>query len=189
MGTSTVKRQLENRTPDESELYEQFLRHFMRDQNRVFAYILALVRVRGDADDIFQETSLILWREFGNFQPDKEFLPWGLGIAKNQILKYWRSRKSDRHLFSDELVEQLAADAIQVVLETPPRKTALRRCLQKLTERQRQLIELFYGKRIEAAEIAASWNRSVFAVYKALKVVRRNLLECIENQLVTDQAD
>src|SRR5262249_6639134 len=49
--------------------YERFLRHFTRDQQRLLAYILTLVHDRDDAQEIFQETSLVLWRAFPTFRP------------------------------------------------------------------------------------------------------------------------
>ncbi|MEX0791921.1 MAG: sigma-70 family RNA polymerase sigma factor [Pirellulaceae bacterium] len=182
-----------NRTEDgmdaecESQLYEQFLGRFVQDQLRVFSYILALVHDRNDADDIFQETSLVLWREYGSYQPDREFLPWALGVARNQVLKFWRTRKGDRHVYSEVLVEQLADDALDIALENEPRRRALRECVKQLTGRQRQLIELFYGKNLAAMAIADAWDRSVFTVYKALKVLRRSLLRCIESRLVEEE--
>ncbi len=176
-----------NRSLGENELYEEFLCSFLKSQYRIFAYILALVQDRGDAEDVFQETSLIIWREFASFDPDREFAPWALGIAKNQVLKFWRSRKQDRHIFSEVLIQQLAEDAMDTVLEREPRKRALRECIQDLTDRQKQLIEQFYGRRREAAVIAESWNRSVFTVYKSLKSLRKTLLQCIQRKLAEEQ--
>jgi RNA polymerase sigma-70 factor (ECF subfamily) len=55
--------------------------------------------------------------------------------------------------------------------------------MKRLTDRQRQLIEWFYGQGFAAGQIAERWNRSIHAVYKALKILRRVLLECIERKL------
>jgi len=187
MCTTTDMHQRNECSPDESERYEQFLGYFLRDQYRVFAYILALIPSRSDADDIFQETSLVLWREYARFDVEREFLPWAIGIAKKQVLKHWRQRKSDRHIYNDALIEQLSDEAIEVVLAREPRMAALRDCLQGLTTRQQELVEQFYGKRLEAAAIAHRWERSVFTVYKALKVLRKHLLQCIDNKLAEGQ--
>ena len=149
----------------------------------MFAYILALVHDRDDAQEIFQETSLILWRAFPTFRPGEEFLPWALGIAKHQMLRLRRSRKRDRHVFGDELLAILAEEAAAMAPEIAPRQQALAECMKRLTSRQRQLIEWFYGQGLAAGQIAERWNRSIHAVYKALKVMRRVLLECIERRL------
>ena len=55
--------------------------------------------------------------------------------------------------------------------------------MEQLPPRQQELIRRFYGDNEQAGAIAASWNRSVHAVYKALKVMRKGLQQCIEERL------
>jgi len=169
--------------PSESDRYEEFLRLFTRDQRRVVAYIQTLIHDRTAASDVFQETSLVLWRSFSSFRPEAEFIPWALGIARHQVLRYWRTQRRDRHVFSESLVAELADDAIGLIGEMEPRQEALDQCVEHLTERQQGLIRMFYGENLSANSIAQRWNRSVHAVYKALKVMRRSLLECVDQKL------
>jgi RNA polymerase sigma-70 factor (ECF subfamily) len=56
------------------------------------AFIRTLVHDPTQADDVFQDTSLVLWRSFATFRRDAEFLPWALGTARHQVLFYWRTR-------------------------------------------------------------------------------------------------
>ncbi|MCC9609439.1 sigma-70 family RNA polymerase sigma factor [Blastopirellula sp. JC732] len=177
----------EEQPPPTSD-YEDFLRLFTRDQLRVLAYIRALVHDHAVASDVFQETSLELWRSFATFRRDEEFAPWALGIARHQVLKYWRTRDRDRHVFSETLLAELSTAAIDMARELEPRQEALDECVGLLSDRQRELIRLFYGENQSAAAIAEGWNRSVHAVYKSLKVMRRALLECVESKLGNDTA-
>jgi RNA polymerase sigma-70 factor (ECF subfamily) len=166
------------------ELYEQFLRLFTREQFRIAAWIRALVHDPAASADVFHETSLELWRSFPEFRPDADFLRWSLGVARHQVLKYWRKAKRDRLVFSDELLNQLAVDAISLSHELAPREAALDDCVKQLSDRHRDLIHRFYGENQTAIAIAAAWQRSVHAVYKSLKVLRRSLLECVEAKLM-----
>jgi RNA polymerase sigma-70 factor (ECF subfamily) len=166
------------------ELYEQFLKLFTREQFRIVAWIRALIRDPVASSDVFQETSLELWRSFPEFRPDADFLRWSLGVARHQVLKYWRKAKRDRLAFSDDLIHQLAVEAISLSDELAPRQAALEDCVKQLSDRQRDLIHRFYGENQAATVIAAAWQRSVHAVYKSLKVMRRSLLECVEAKLV-----
>ena len=100
------------------------------------------------------------------------------------MLKYWRKAKRDRLVFSDELLNQLAVDAISLSHELAPREAALDDCVKQLSDRHRDLIHRFYGEKQTAIAIAAAWQRSVHAVYKSLKVLRRSLLECVEAKLM-----
>ncbi|TVQ52144.1 MAG: sigma-70 family RNA polymerase sigma factor [Phycisphaerales bacterium] len=170
-------------TPIDPELYEQFLTLFTRDQLRITAWIRALVPNHTAAADVFQETSLELWRSFATFRPDTDFLPWALGVARHQVLKHWRTAKRDRLTFSEEFLHELTVEAIGLADELMPRQAALDECVKQLSDRQRDLIHRFYGDNQTAAVIASAWERSVHAVYKSLKVMRRALLECVEAKL------
>ena len=167
----------------ESGLYEAFLAHFSRGQSQVQTFIRSLVHDRASADDVFQATSLTLWRKFSTFRADAEFVPWALGIARNEVLHHWRSRRRDRLVFSEAVLTQLADVALSVANNADPRQEALEACIEKLPERQRQLVSLFYGQQLPAETIAVSWNRTVHAVYKSLKVMRRNLMDCVDRTL------
>ena len=171
----------------EPEVYEAFLGLYSREQARMQAYIRSLVPDATDADDLFQKTSLVMWRSFASFDRDKPFLPWALGVARHQILVHWRTRRRDRHIFSEGFLATLADElGERLAGETPSladRQRALDACVEQLPPRQQELVRRFYGDNEQAAAIAASWNRSVHAVYKALKVMRKGLQACIEERL------
>ena len=175
---------MEDRTrPSEPTLSEEFLRLFAVDQLRIQGYIRTLVFDRTAAADVFQETSLAMWRSFDTYDRSRPFISWALGIAKNQVFKYYRAHQQTSSVLSQELIEQLAGEAMQLSVEHDARLAALENCLSLLQPRQRELIDLFYTQHHSATEIARHWQRSVHAVYKALRTVRRSLLQCIESKL------
>ena len=171
---------------DRTDSYEEFLGLFSRNQSRVQAYIRSLVPDAAHADDVFQATSLVLWRSFETFDKGKDFLPWALGVARHQVLMFWRTKRRDRHVFSETLIKSLADDALGRADFAADRQRALDACVEGLPPRQRDLIQMFYGENQSADTIAASWDRTVHAVYKALKVMRKSLLECVERRLATE---
>jgi RNA polymerase sigma-70 factor (ECF subfamily) len=153
-------------TPGE---YERFLAVFTLAQGRLQSYIRSLVHDRAAADDVFQTTALELWQKFSAGTEINDFTAWSLGVARHKVLHYWRSKRRDRHVFSDDVLSSLADASLA--------------CVESLPDRQRQLVSLFYGEQWPAEAIAAQWNRSVHAVYKALKLLRKTLLTCIEARL------
>lgn len=169
--------------PDE---HERFLTLFMADQFKVLSYIRSLVHDHAAANDLFQETSLTLWRRFAEFQSDADFAPWAIGIARNLVLRHWRTKGRDRHVFSDAFLETLAGEAAELTTVMDERLRALESCIGALSLRQRDLIAKFYGEKKNASEIARQWNRSVHAVYKSLKTMRRFLLDCVEQRLAQE---
>ena len=56
-----------------------FLPLFLKNERRLYAYILTLLPRRADADDVLQETSLVLWDKFDETEPP--------GIAMLKFLK------------------------------------------------------------------------------------------------------
>jgi RNA polymerase sigma-70 factor (ECF subfamily) len=178
------------RSPPDAEVYEAFLGLYSREQARIQAFIRSLVPDLADADDLFQKTSLVMWRSFATFDREKPFLPWALGVARHQVLVHWRTRRRDRHVFSEAFLVTLADEMTErLVVEGADRPTladrqrALDACVEQLPPRQQELVRRFYGGNEPAGTIAASWSRSVHAVYKALKVMRKALEECVERRL------
>jgi RNA polymerase sigma-70 factor (ECF subfamily) len=170
-------------TPHSAADYELFLALFTKCQGRIQAFIRALVHDPTQADDVFQATSLVLWRSFATFRRDAEFLPWALGTARHQVLLHWRTRRRDRHVFSEALLADLADATTAAVESAEARLAALEGCIAGLPERQRDLVRMFYGENQSAAAIAERWGRTVHAVYKALKVMRRALFDCVSRKL------
>ena len=166
--------------------YEAFLQHFTRVQEPLMAYVRSLVHDHAAADDVFQATSLTLWRRFDAFRAGEPFLPWALGIARHEVLHHWRSRRRDRLVFGEAVLAQLADAAAVLADEADRRQAALAACVQGLPERQRQLVAMFYEQRLPAEQVAAAWDRTVHAVYKALKVLRRSLFDCVHKRLAAD---
>ena len=68
-----------------------------RYKNRVFSYIMMVVRDRELAEDIFQDTFIKVIRSLdgGTYKDDGRFCPWVMRIAHNLIIDYYRR---DKHL-------------------------------------------------------------------------------------------
>ena len=165
------------------DAYETFLQYFTRDQLRIVGYIRTLIHDQSEAADVFQETSLALWRNFDTYDRNQPFGPWAMGVARNQVLKHWRTRHRDRHVFSDALMSELSSDAVDMAAEMPDRQQALDACIKLVSDRNRDLLRMFYTESRPAQSIADEWNKSIHAVYKALKTVRRFLADCVDRKL------
>lgn len=59
----------------------EFLRLLSQHERRVKSFILALVPNWADADDLYQETTVRLWEQFADYDPDQEFGAWACTIA------------------------------------------------------------------------------------------------------------
>ncbi|WP_437206749.1 sigma-70 family RNA polymerase sigma factor [Planctomicrobium sp. SH664] len=187
MKTTTDETSAEARSSETPDDYETFLRHFTPVQHRVQVYVRAMVFDGSAANDVFQEACLAMWKNYSTFVRQGDFQSWALGIARLQVLKYWRTRKRDRHIFTLPMLDSLTEQARDLVSEIDPRQVALNACVSQLSRRHKGLIQNFYAQGLPAEAIAESWDRSVHAVYKALRVVRQSLLECVQQKLARKQ--
>lgn len=66
-----------------------------RHKNRVFAYILMVVKDKQLADDIFQDTfiKVINTMQAGSYKEEGKFIQWVMRIAHNLIIDYFRKSK------------------------------------------------------------------------------------------------
>lgn len=177
-------RAAEERDP---RLVEQFVQLYAVNHRRLFAYIMVLVHDRTAAEEVFQEMSLILWREFHHYRADGDFVRWANAMSFNQVRKWRRNRKRDRLVFSEGLVEAIGADAAAMEPDLDPRRVALAHCLKQMKERDRKIIDLYYGSKTTADQVAAQLGKSVHTIYKALKTIRKALMACIDRRLAGEK--
>ena len=162
---------------------EQFIDLYTRHQRRVYLYILTLIPNRADAEDILQETNLVLWQKFDEFRSGTNFFSWACRIAHYEVLKLRRSKSRGMRFFTDEFLEDIAVEitADADMLET--QYQALADCLEKLSDKDRDLIQRRYLPESSVNSVAGQVGRSVDAVYKALNRIREALFECVDRTL------
>lgn len=168
--------------------HEQFLRLFLTCQPRLFAYIRSLVFSRADADDVMQETALVLWAKFDEFEAGTHFDRWAYRIAHLQVKALWKKQSRERLRFSDSLVEQLAGEMMIEGDRLEATHGALTHCLEKLPERDRALVRHRYRPDTTSREVAAAIGRSESAVSRALNRIYLLLLACIAATLEPPRA-
>lgn len=156
---------------------------WMKHQSTVTAYIASVVRDRHHVEDIAQEVAHAISSQVDRYEADRPFLPWALGIAHNQILKYLRTRKRDRLVFDDGLLDQLAHQHIKQADGSATRKAALHECMQRLNSDRKQLLQDRYFDKVGVKTIAKQLDRSEGAVSMLLLRVRQQLANCIRKRL------
>lgn len=162
---------------------EKFVRLLAGIQRKLFLFVFTLVPNVSEAEEIVQEVSVVLWRKFPEFRQDGDFLRWACGIARHEVLKH-RERSARREIpFSNELIEELAAEAVPLVERADERREALRQCIAELKERHRLLIIARYMDGKTTENIAQSWGKSVEAVRRMLHRIRMALYRCLRRKL------
>jgi RNA polymerase sigma-70 factor (ECF subfamily) len=166
-----------------------FLSLFLRNERRLYAYILTLLPNRADADDVFQEASLVMWDKFDGDHPPDDFVAWGCRIAYFKVLDFCKKRQRSRVLFSQAMLDRLAETAVEqaAALQLDERREALAGCIAKLSPPDRDLLARRFAEGATIRSVAAGVGRSVDAVYKALARIRQALFACVTRALAVGE--
>ena len=78
----------------DSKPHDEFVEELLKNQRPLYAYIAILLPNGDDADEVYQQTCLILWQKWEQFDHEKEFLSLACGVAYNELRNYLR--KKDR---------------------------------------------------------------------------------------------
>jgi RNA polymerase sigma-70 factor (ECF subfamily) len=166
------------------------IREISQHQAALLAYILVLHPDRSEAQDILQETNVVLWQKLGEFREGTNFKAWAFRIAYLQALAHFKRASRGNWLgFSSELVETLGSEAEPLLTEFEQRHAALRGCLAKLPEKDREIVRAHYENERPLADVSAEVGRSVGALKQVLFRVRRTLRACIELRLAEGTAN
>src|SRR5580692_1304886 len=114
----------ERNMPAELDVQE-FMKLFVPNQRHLRMYIRALMPGSPDVDDVFQETSVLLWRKFPEFTQGTNFTAWAFRVAHYVVLNARAKQRRGRVLFDQGLVELLADEMGAMMPELDKRAEAL----------------------------------------------------------------
>ena len=162
-----------------------FLVKVTRAQRPLYGFIVTLIGGGCDAEDVLQETNLVLWRKAAEYDPARDFMSWAMRIAQLQAMAHLK--KCRRRPFLDtELLERIADDSIEDRNQADIRRQALAACLQKLPEKHRRLVASRYEPGASVIALAAESGSQPKAVSEMLRRIRQTLLECIQRTIATE---
>lgn len=162
---------------------EQFAALWTGSQATVAAFVRTLMPDYQQAEEVLQRVAVTLVRKFDSYDANRPFAAWAIGFAKFEVLYYRRQRATDKHLFDDALIEQIASAYERLVEDVDPIREALGHCVGELKGRAKQVIELRYGRAMNSKAIAEKMNLSSGAVRMLLSRVRSALRQCIEQRV------
>jgi RNA polymerase sigma-70 factor, ECF subfamily len=166
------------------ERMERFVKLWTENERQLRSYILALAPNLADAEQINQATNLRLWRQFHEYDPAVgEFAAWARSIAYFEVLTFRKKAGRERLVFNSELVNALADRTTARPQRLAGRQAALIDCLEKLPERSREIIRLYYYSGLKLRVVAERLGRSLASTEKAIVRIRRILYDCVDDTL------
>ncbi len=167
---------------------EAFVSLLTEHQARLSNFLHALVPDDHAVQDLLQRTNLVLWRKSQDYEPGTNFWAWASRIAYYETLRYRRSMHREKLVFNDDILEKICQVAERRSLGQESRRRALRSCLEKLPQRQREFIRQRYTESVSLGTIGGRFGVTANAVGKVLQRARVSLLECIERAVAQEQA-
>jgi RNA polymerase sigma-70 factor (ECF subfamily) len=169
---------------EKSAIFAELLLKSRRD---LFGFIYSLVQNLPDAEDVYQDTALVLWQKFDEFTLGTNFSAWAMRVAHLRVLKHADAKRKQRLYFSDGLLDSIAeVFQREAAGDGNRRAEALSTCMEKLSEKERRLVIRCYSPDRNYAEIARSEGRTIGAVYQAINRIRKALFACVERSMALE---
>lgn len=165
---------------------ESFVADLTQHHAELLGFIYSLVGNWQDAQDVLQQTSMVLWRKYDQFDPSTNFMDWATRVAFYEAKNFIRLIARDRHYFNDELLRQIAAERARDVGHCHSRAAALESCLSKLRAEDRDLLDQVYDGRKAVGDIASDIGVAIQSVYNRLYRLRKRLADCVHETLAAE---
>lgn len=162
---------------------DHFLRLYVENEEALRGFVRSLVPTLEDAREVMQDVAAVLWRKFDDLDSPEDFRRWAFGVAKFEALAFRRDQVRDRHVFSEDLIRLLEAEAELAAEQSDHEERALETCLKKLPKARRELVEAAYTAGARIDEMARDSGRTPMALYKVLHRIRMKLADCIRTTL------
>lgn len=154
-----------------------------RHQDRVYNYILRIIKNEDVANDIFQETFVkaILTIKQGRYTENGKFPAWISRIAHNLIIDYYRQEKSE-NLQSSDLDDvdvlnrkELCEDTIEDAIISEQIRDDVKYLINELPHLQREVLKMRYYQNLSFKEIAETTGVSINTALGRMRYAILNL--------------
>jgi RNA polymerase sigma factor (sigma-70 family) len=161
-----------------------------RHKNKVFTYIILIVKNQQLAEDIFQDTFIKVIRSLkdGKYRDNGKFVSWVIRIAHNLTIDHFRKEKQFS-TFSNEDYEadifntrKLADGTIEDILVENHIVHEVKLLIEELPEDQKQVILLRHYGGLSFKEIAEQTGVSINTALGRMRYALINLRKLIEQK-------
>lgn len=194
-----------NRKSSDQELIRSYLEGkdlafeilLSRYKDRIFSYLISLVKNKKIAEDIFQDAffKIINTLQKGKYNEEGKFLPWAMRIAHNLAIDHFRKVKKmptisqnpskneedDFDIFS--ILNMHEASIEDEMIEEQIHKD-VRKVIDYLPKEQKEIIYLRHFKEMSFKDIAEAKDISINTALGRMRYALINLRKIIENNNV-----
>ena len=147
---------------------EQFEAQLAAVYTEVERYVKYKLNGTPDAEDLLQDICLTAYLKYDQLEKKESFKAWILSIARNRCMDYLRKKGGRREIPLETIPEsKLVYGRRGWVVSTPVEET-----MDHLTERDREVLRLFYWQQLSLAEISEKLEIPVGTVKSRLNTAR-----------------
>ena len=154
---------------------DEFVSLYFRYEHKLYRYVASLLSRPSDVEDVLQETAQVLWQKFGEYRREEPFLPWRWDRA-SQGSQFLPAGADPAPPFQPAVIELLADARLKHDDLLEARSRWLEKCVERLEEVDRRLIQQRYASERTLAELAEETGRTPNALYKSMQRIRRAAL-------------
>lgn len=171
---------------DESSLEQLIYRH----KNKVFSYILMVVKNKPHADDIFQDTfiKVINTLKSGAYKEEGKFIQWVMRIAHNLVIDHFRKNKriplvetihgegsilDNLSLYDDSIEDKMINEQIH---------NDVRALIEYLPAEQREVLMMRHYSDMSFKDIAEQTDVSINTALGRMRYALINMRKMIESK-------
>lgn len=151
---------------------EQFTKQWSTSERVIRLYLNSAIYNRADAQDVLQRVALCAYQKYDDYDASQSFQGWLFGIAKFEVLGYFRNLGRNPEVIDSEISERLADNmedqSEAISREDDERREKLEQLLTQLPEKAQELVRLRFFENREYDEIARLLNTNEGAVRTAL---------------------
>jgi RNA polymerase sigma factor (sigma-70 family) len=165
-----------------------------RHKNRVYTYILLIVRNRDLAEDVFQESFMkaIVTMKQGRYVDNGRFYSWITRIAHNLIIDLFRRERNENTVSNEEFADvdlfnnaRLCEENIEDVLVRDQVFSDVRKLLCHLPDNQQEVVRMRYYEDRSFKEIADLTGVSINTALGRMRYAVLNMRRMAEEKNIS----
>ena len=157
-------------------------KHWAESCAHVQAYVHSVISNYNDAEDVIQQIAASIAEHYDRYDPNRPFRYWAIGVARNNILEYFKSRSKKAILFDNHVLDSYTAFYEEDYDPSSDIIPRLKRCIARLPKRSKQIIRLHYFEGMTTVRIATLLDTSSNVIRVTLYRIRKALRECVSRQ-------
>jgi len=160
-----------------------------RHKNRIFAYILMIVKEKELAEDLFQDTfiKVINTIRSGSYKEEGKFIQWAMRIAHNLIIDHFRKSKRIPTIENRDDVDifdkvRIPVESIEERIITEQIHKDVKKLIDYLPKEQREVLIMRHYGDMSFKDIAEVTNVSINTALGRMRYALINLRKLVDEK-------